>query len=106
LSGAPGKAWRWRSSIFPFIVADRVHVSGVVAVLAAGMTVSASGRTRITPYNWSFLADLWEQLAFWVNSLIFLLAAILVPKLLIDLRLRDLALMCVSSPIGKQGARP
>jgi monovalent cation:H+ antiporter, CPA1 family len=78
-----------------FIVADRVHVSGVVAVLAAGMTVSAFGRTRITPYNWSFLADLWEQLAFWANSLIFLLAAILVPKLLIDLRLRDLALMVV-----------
>ena len=78
-----------------FIVADRVHVSGVVAVLAAGMTVSAFGRTRITPYNWSFLADLWEQLAFWANSLIFLLAAILVPKLLIDLRLRDLALMIV-----------
>ena len=78
-----------------FIVADRVHVSGVVAVLAAGMTVSAFGRTRIAPYNWSFLADLWEQLAFWANSLIFLLAAILVPKLLIDLRLRDLFLMVV-----------
>ena len=78
-----------------FIAADRVHVSGVVAVLAAGMTVSAFGRTRITPYNWSFLADLWEQLAFWANSLIFLLAAILVPKLLIDLRLRDLALVVV-----------
>ena len=59
------------------------------------MTVSAFGRTRITPYNWSFLADLWEQLAFWANSLIFLLAAILVPKLLIDLRLRDLALLVV-----------
>ena len=76
-----------------FIAADRLHVSGVVAVLAAGMTVSAFGRTRITPYNWSFLADLWEQLAFWANSLIFLLASILVPKLLTDLRLRDLALL-------------
>jgi CPA1 family monovalent cation:H+ antiporter len=78
-----------------FIAADRAHVSGVVAVLASGMTVSAYGRTRITPYNWSFIADLWEQLAFWANSLIFLLASILVPKLLVDLRMRDLALMIV-----------
>jgi monovalent cation:H+ antiporter, CPA1 family len=30
-----------------FIAADRVHVSGVVAVLAVGMTVNAFGRTRI-----------------------------------------------------------
>ena len=57
------------------------------------MTVSAFGRTRITPYNWSFVADLWGQLAFWAQSLIFLLASILVPKLLFDLRLRDLALL-------------
>jgi CPA1 family monovalent cation:H+ antiporter len=79
-----------------FIVADRVfHVSGVVTVLSAGMTVSAFGRTRITPHNWSFVADLWGQLAFWANSLIFLLASILVPKLLINVRLRDLALLVV-----------
>jgi monovalent cation:H+ antiporter, CPA1 family len=79
-----------------FIAADRLfQVSGVVAVLAAGMTVSAFGRTRITPYNWSFVVDLWGQLAFWAQSLIFLLASILVPKLLFDLRLRDLALLVV-----------
>jgi CPA1 family monovalent cation:H+ antiporter len=37
-----------------FIVADRVfHVSGVVAVLGSGLTVSGLGRSRITPYNWS-----------------------------------------------------
>ena len=62
-------------------------VSGVVAVLAAGLTVSAFGRTRIAPYNWSFLTDLWEQIAFWAHSLVFLLASILVPKLLFDMRL-------------------
>jgi CPA1 family monovalent cation:H+ antiporter len=79
-----------------YIAADRLfHVSGVVAVLAAGMTVSAFGRTRITPYNWSFVGDLWEQLAFWAHSLIFLLASIRVPKLLIDLRFHDVALLIV-----------
>ena len=79
-----------------FIVAERLlHVSGVVAVLAAGLTINGFGRTRIAPYNWGFLADLWEQIAFWAHSLVFLLASILVPKLLFDLRLHDLVLVAV-----------
>jgi CPA1 family monovalent cation:H+ antiporter len=79
-----------------FIAAQRlVDVSGVVAVLAASLTVSAFGRTRIAPYNWSFLKDLWEQIAFWAHSLVFLLASILVPRLLFDMRLHDLELVAV-----------
>jgi monovalent cation:H+ antiporter, CPA1 family len=79
-----------------YIVADHVfHVSGVVAVLTAGLTVSAFGRTRIAPTNWTFLTDLWEQLGYWAHSLVFLLASILVPQLLFDLRLRDLGLLAV-----------
>ena len=79
-----------------FIAAERFfHVSGVVAVLASGMTVSAFGRTRIGPDNWTFLTDLWEQIAFWAHSLVFLLASILIPKLLFDVRLHDLTLVAV-----------
>ncbi len=77
-----------------FIVADRVfEVSGVVATLTAGMTVSALGRTRIDPVNWSFLEGVWRQVAFWAHSLVFLLASIMVPKLLVDLSLRDFVLL-------------
>ena len=76
-----------------FVLAERVfHVSGVVAVLGSGLTVSALGRSRIAPYNWSFLADLWDQIAFWARSLIFILASILVPRLLANVGLRDLLL--------------
>jgi len=79
-----------------FIAAERLlHVSGVVAVLAAGLTFSASGRARITPYNWAFLTDLWAQIAFWAHSLIFLLASMLVPKLLLDMRFLDVMLIAV-----------
>jgi monovalent cation:H+ antiporter, CPA1 family len=79
-----------------FIAAERLfHVSGVVAVLAAGLTISALGRSRIDPYNWSFLADLWDQIAFWARSLVFVLASILVPRLLGDVGLRDLMLVAV-----------
>jgi CPA1 family monovalent cation:H+ antiporter len=77
-----------------YIVAERLlHVSGVVAVLSAGLIMSAFGRSRITPYNWSFLTDLWAQIAFWGHSLVFVLASMLVPKLLVDMELRDLVLM-------------
>ncbi len=79
-----------------YIVADHVfHVSGVVAVLTAGLTVSYFGRAVIAPNNWSFITELWEQLAYWAHSLVFLLASILVPKLLFDLRLHDLVLLIV-----------
>ncbi len=79
-----------------FIAAQRLFdVSGVVAVLAAALMVSAFARTRIAPYNWSFLTDLWEQIAFWAHSLVFLLASILVPRLLFDMHWRDLALVAV-----------
>ncbi|HEV2301677.1 MAG TPA: cation:proton antiporter, partial [Stellaceae bacterium] len=79
-----------------YIAADRLlDVSGVVAVLGAGLVVSAVGRSRITPHNWSFLTDLWDQIAFWARSLIFILAAILVPRLLGGVGLRDFALLAV-----------
>jgi len=79
-----------------FIAAERLfHVSGVVAVLGSGLTVSALGRSRIAPYNWSFLTDLWDQIAFWARSLVFILASILVPRLLGDVGLHDLLLVAV-----------
>jgi len=77
-----------------FIAAERLfHVSGVVAVLVSGLTVSALGPSRIAPENWSFLVDLWEQIAFWARSLIFVLASILVPRLLVDIGFRDAFLL-------------
>ena len=77
-----------------FIAAERLfHVSGVVAVLFAGLSLSALGRSRIAPENWAFLTDLWEQIAFWARSLIFVLASILVPRLLVDIGLRDAVLL-------------
>jgi monovalent cation:H+ antiporter, CPA1 family len=79
-----------------FIAAERLtHVSGVVAVLAAGLTLSALGPSRVSPQNWSFLKELWEQISFWARSLIFLLAAILVPRLLSDVGWHDVFLLAV-----------
>jgi len=83
-------------SYLAFIAAERLfHVSGVVAVLVSGLTLTALGPSRIAPENWSFLTELWEQIAFWARSLIFILASILVPRLLVDIGSRDVFLLAV-----------
>jgi CPA1 family monovalent cation:H+ antiporter len=80
-----------------FILGEHhLHVSGVVGVVAAGITFGSTGLARISPFNWTFLNELWEQLAFWAGSFIFILAAILVPTLLIDVGPRDLLLMATA----------
>jgi monovalent cation:H+ antiporter, CPA1 family len=84
------------SSYLVFIAAERLlHVSGVVAVLATGATISALGRSRIESANWDFLVELWQQIAFWARSLIFVLASILVPHLLVTVGLSDVLLLLV-----------
>jgi CPA1 family monovalent cation:H+ antiporter len=77
-----------------YIVAERyLHVSGVVAVVIAGLVTGWHGRIRITPTTWDSLVDMWGQLAFWASSLIFLLAAMLVPRLLTDATWSDALLL-------------
>ncbi len=56
-----------------------LHVSGVVACVAAGLTIGSVGRTRMAPKTYEQLDGAWGQLGFWANSLIFLLAAMLIP---------------------------
>ena len=81
---------------FSFVAAEHLlHVSGVVAVLTAGLTLSALGPARISPENWTFLSEFWEQIAFWARSLIFVLASILVPRLLADVGWHDVLLLGV-----------
>lgn len=77
-----------------FILGDvYLGVSGVVAVVVAGLVVSAAGRSRISPENWAYLQNVWEQIAFWAGSLVFILASLLVPKLLVDLSFRDVLII-------------
>jgi len=70
-------------------------VSGVVAAVTAGLALNAFGQPRIAPSDWRFLNDVWEQLAFWASSLIFLLAALLVPRLIANITWNDLMLLAV-----------
>lgn len=56
-----------------YLVAERVHVSGVLAVVMAGLFSGNLGTPRVSPTTRFMLFNLWEYLAFLANSLIFLL---------------------------------
>ncbi|MGF1626408.1 MAG: cation:proton antiporter [Alphaproteobacteria bacterium] len=60
--------------------------SGVVAVVSAGLVTKVAGSVRMGPRNWGSVAAIWAQLGYWANSLILLIAAVLVPHLLTFVR--------------------
>jgi CPA1 family monovalent cation:H+ antiporter len=79
-----------------YITAEQgFHVSGVIAVVAAGLTLNLLGPARASPDGWRFLTDVWEQMAFWASSLIFVLAAIIVPRLMETVTWGDVLLILV-----------
>src|SRR5262245_5596817 len=77
-----------------FIASEQaLGVSGVVAAVVAGLVCSAFGEARVPPPDWRFLLDVWEQLAFWASCLLFLLAALVVPGMLVHAGWRDALLL-------------
>jgi Na+:H+ antiporter len=57
-----------------YLAAQAVHVSGVIATVAAGLTVGNIGaRTGMSPRTRIALWSFWEYLSFVVNSVVFLL---------------------------------
>lgn len=79
-----------------YVVAEQLaHASGVIAVVAAGFTVNLTGPGRLAPALFARLRDLWDLLTHWAGGLMFVLAAVLIPRLLGDLRLTDLTLIGV-----------
>jgi CPA1 family monovalent cation:H+ antiporter len=65
-----------------FISEHYLHVSGVVGTVIAGLVIGSTGRTRMAPTTFEHLISAWKQFGFWANSLIFLFAAMLIPRLM------------------------
>lgn len=79
-----------------FIAAEQlVGASGVIAVVAASVTLNLTGPGRLPPQTWVNLQEVWNLLAHWAGALIFVLAALLIPRLLEDVRPTDLMLLLV-----------
>jgi CPA1 family monovalent cation:H+ antiporter len=79
-----------------FIGAEQlVGASGVIAVVAAGLTLNLTGPGRLPPQAWTNLREVWDLLAHWAGALIFILAALLIPRLLEGARPGDFVLIAV-----------
>ena len=72
-----------------------VGASGVIAVVTAGLTLSLAGPTRLPPVSWTNLRETWDLLAHWAGALIFILAALLIPRLLESVEIGDIGLILV-----------
>ncbi|HTR17125.1 MAG TPA: cation:proton antiporter [Acetobacteraceae bacterium] len=80
-----------------YLLSDRfLGFSGVVAAAAAGLTIRAYGASTFRPRNWAFLLGVWGQLNFWAGSMVFVLASMLVPRLLIGFSWKDAELIGVT----------
>ena len=72
-----------------------IGASGVIAVVTAGLTMNLIAPGRLPPQTWINLRELWGVLAHWAGALIFILAALLIPRLLEEVRLGDVVLLAV-----------
>ena len=62
---------------FSFLIAEHLlHVSGVMATVAAALTIGGWGRSKISHSVTEYLENFWEYLAFVANALIFLLVGL------------------------------
>lgn len=68
-----------------YVLGERLHVSGILAVVAAGLMVGNIGIQNTSPTTKLTLNNFWEFMAFVANSLVFLLIGleILVAQLLV-----------------------
>ena len=73
------------------LFAETLHVSPVLAVVAAGLTLRAAGWESVTPAGKVAIRSVWEVAAFGVNSVLFLLIG-----LQVDFR----ALAASAGPVG------
>lgn len=79
-----------------YIISEQsVGASGVIAVVVSGLTLNLTGPGRLAPQLWANLRDVWDLLAHWAGALIFILAALLIPRIMEEVRLNDLFLIGV-----------
>ncbi|WP_422919635.1 cation:proton antiporter [Rhizosaccharibacter radicis] len=80
-----------------YILCDRLlGFSGVVATAVAGLTISVYGPSTMRPQSWRFMNELWEQFVFWAGSLVFVLASMLVPHLLVGISRWEIVLTAIA----------
>lgn len=82
-----------------YFIADAVHASGVLAVVACGLYLSRHSAHMFSPSTrlqiWSF----WEAFAFVLNGLVFLLIGLQLPSILASIREYSLSKMLIDGAL-------
>ncbi|MFZ3584461.1 cation:proton antiporter [Loktanella sp. DJP18] len=85
--------------ITPYILfsacAASPYVSGVVATVAAGITIGAIARSRFDRVDFRFMRELLDQVADWSTGLIFIFAALIVPRILAQASISNMLMLAV-----------
>ncbi len=76
-----------------------LHVSGVMAVVTAGLWMSGPGRASVSPEVHHFLHQFWEMLSYLANTLIFFLVGVLIAQQVQGAMFDDL-LLIVATYVG------
>lgn len=80
-----------------FVLAENgLEASGVIAVVTAGLSLNSMAPGQLSPQSVSKLRDTWDLLAYWAGGLIFVLAALLIPRLMASFVWFDLVLIAVT----------
>ena len=92
---------------FAFIFAEHyLHVSGVMAVVSAGLFFGATTDRILNHLEIHTLHEGWEQLGFWANSIIFVIMGIVIASFLPDLEIETIGtlfILIVSANIARAG---
>ena len=87
---------------FSFLLAEEAfHVSGVMAVVAAGLTLGGWGRSKISPAVAGYLDHFWEYLVFAANALIFLMVGLRVDLAALAETIGPLAVVIVAMLLSR-----
>src|SRR5690606_36701040 len=78
-----------------FVSEHYLGVSGVVATVIAGLVVNSGGRSRMSPTTFEQLSSAWALFGFWANSLIFVFAAMLIPRMMAEITWIEVLLILV-----------
>src|SRR5688572_11616986 len=84
-----------------FLAAEGLGVSGVMAVVGAGLILGGWGRTKYTPETLHYLESFWGYLAYVVNALTFLLVGLFTDLTAIRDNLGSIAIAVAIALIGR-----
>lgn len=80
-----------------YIAAEQaLGVSGVIAVVAAGLALNFHAPGALSPPSLTKLRDTWDLLGYWAGGLIFVLAALLIPRLMANAQPYDAVLVAIT----------